>query len=150
MTHLQSFKVVALIFCEGTESVWFILLKGPTLQGFSSSCRGIVVSCPAWFPFISPTGICPSNTKSNRCAYHNANWLENCVGRVCAEFWPRRHRPFWPRGWKLENTICTCLCLLNVAWLLGRWCTLLLALKAAVTSSVRTKSYLSQQTSSWS
>lgn len=56
------------------------------------------------FPSISPTWICPSNTKSNRCAYHNANWLEQlCL--VGAEFWLWLCRPSWPFDWKLETCL---------------------------------------------
>lgn len=38
-------------------------------------------------PSVSPSWICPSNTKSNRRAYHNANWLQNRVESIGAELW---------------------------------------------------------------
>lgn len=50
MTHLQSFKVEALIFCEGTESVKFISLKGPTLQAVLAVVEGLLYPVPPGSP----------------------------------------------------------------------------------------------------
>lgn len=71
-------------------------LSGPSLQ---ASLRVIVVSCLLPTPGLlstSPSRICPSNTKSNSSAYHNANWLENCVKSVGAELWLRWRWPSFP------------------------------------------------------
>lgn len=78
--------------------------RGP-LQVFQ---RVIVVSCHPGSRSISPSWICPSNTKSNRCAYHNANWLENCVESIRAELWPSALVPVWFKAWKLSAPAFVC------------------------------------------
>lgn len=104
-TCFQSLQVEALIFCWGTESARLLFLNGPSTSFSKSDC--CILSPwsppPPPPPAISPSWICPSNTKSNRCAYHNANWLENCVESIGAELWPWWHQPLCPFGLKLEK-----------------------------------------------
>lgn len=102
MTHFQFLKVYAefmsakVLNLFGAFLFYFLFfLNGFTRRAFSGDCGVIVVSRPHSNPFI-----CPSNTKSNRCAYHDANWLENCVKRV-EFFWLS-----WPFGWEPSAFVC--------------------------------------------
>lgn len=102
MTHFQSLQVEALMFFM----VQFLNLLGSFFLFFSLCVlNGPFLQASLWLLFLIPLHFSILNlskqySKSNWCAYHNANWLETCVESTGAELWLQR--PSCPFGWKLE------------------------------------------------